>query len=176
MIIRLSEIEGAPVRLEHSLELPALSGPDEQRLVPGKVRLQGELRREASGVELQAHWAATVRLQCSRCLEPFQEALAEHFFLILTHAASEFGVAEQELQVEDAALFSVVGDEVDLAAIVAEQLLLALPLKPICREDCAGLCQTCGANRNRIECACRRDEVDPRLAPLLELKDRFGER
>ena len=62
-----------------------------------------------------------------------------------------------------------------VAEIVAEQILLGQPLKPVCREDCAGLCQTCGVNRNRIKCGCRRDEVDPRLAPLLDIKDRFGE-
>jgi len=78
------------------------------------------------------------------------------------------------MEPEDAALYYVREDHADLAEIVSEQILLAQPLKPVCRPDCAGLCQTCGGNRNRIKCACRRDEVDPRLAPLLDLKDRFG--
>ena len=175
MIIRLAEIEDLPVGVEGSLELSGLASADGGRLVPGEVQLHGEVRRTAAGVELRARWEATVRQQCCRCLEPFESAQEEEFFLVLTPAASEFGAPEQEMQAADSTLFYVEQDQADLAEIVAEQILLAQPLKPICREGCAGLCQTCGVNRNRIKCGCRRDEVDPRLAPLLDIKDRFGE-
>jgi uncharacterized protein len=70
-------------------------------------------------------------------------------------------------------VFRVEGHRADLRAVAAEQIQLALPLKPLCREGCAGLCPTCGANRNRIECGCRSTEVDPRLSALLDLRDRL---
>jgi len=173
--IRLSEIEEVPVRVDRTLELVGLVAGDGGRLIPGSVRLRGEVQRTQAGVELRADWAATIREQCCRCLEPFETVQGEAFFLVLTPEAVEFGPSEQEMRDEDAFLYYVADDLADLAEVVAEQILLAQPLKPICREDCAGLCPTCGVNRNRIECGCRRDEVDPRLAPLLEMKDRFGE-
>jgi len=175
LIIRLAEIEELPVGVEGSLQLSGLASADGGRLVPGEVQLHGDVRRTEAGVELRARWEATVRQQCGRCLEPFDSAQGEEFFLVLTPAASEFGAPEQEMQAADSTLFYVEQGQADLAEIVAEQILLAQPLKPICREGCAGLCQTCGVNRNRIKCGCRRDEVDPRLAPLLDIKDRFGE-
>lgn len=77
---------------------------------------------------------------------------------------------------EDAALFYCDRSRVDLREIAREQILLNLPLKPVCRSDCKGLCPTCGVNRNRIECSCRPDEIDPRLEPLLALKKKMDGR
>lgn len=57
----------------------------------------------------------------------------------------------------------------DLAAICWEQFMLALPVAPLCREDCKGLCPRCGVNRNQEECACAPDDEDPRMAPLRNL-------
>ena len=175
MFIRLTEIDNRPVRVERTFELSALTAADGGRLVPGEVQLQGEVRRGEAGVELRARWEAKIREQCCRCLELFETAQGEDFFLVLTPAAREFGAHEQEMQDEDAALFYVEEDQADLVEITSEQISLAQPLKPVCSEGCTGLCPTCGVNRNRIECGCRRDEVDPRLAPLLDMKDRFGE-
>jgi hypothetical protein len=60
----------------------------------------------------------------------------------------------------------------DLSEIAAEQIYLGLPLKPVCKNDCRGLCPVCGVNRNLEECACVGEEIDPRLAPLLAFKRR----
>ena len=59
--------------------------------------------------------------------------------------------------------------------MAAEQILLNLPLKPVCEPGCKGLCPTCGVNRNQIECDCRSEAVDPRFAPLLDLKERMSD-
>jgi uncharacterized protein len=89
--------------------------------------------------------------------------------------ASEFGVGEMRLAAEDATLFYADRGRVDLREIAREQIHLNLPLKPVCHAGCAGLCPTCGANRNRIECSCRPAEGDPRLAPLLALKKKMDD-
>lgn len=175
MFIVLSEIESDPVEVEATLELADLKAPSGGRLLPEGLRLSGQAIRGTLGVELRARWEGTVRQQCGRCLEPFDLRLSDAFFLILTPGAAEYGAAEQEMHPEDADLYHGGGDRVDLGGVAAEQVQLALPLKPVCREDCGGLCPTCGANRNRLECGCRRDEVDPRLAPLLDLKNRLGD-
>ena len=66
-------------------------------------------------------------------------------------------------------------DPKDLEQLAAEQVYLELPLKPLCGADCAGLCPTCGINRNRLECACRVEHLDPRLQALQEIRDRMDE-
>ena len=99
----------------------------------------------------------------------------EHDFrLILVPDGTEFGQSDQNLDPEQALVFYADEGRADLDQIAREQIYLSLPLKPICAPDCAGLCATCGGNRNRIQCGCRSTEVDPRLAPLLELKKRLG--
>ena len=62
------------------------------------------------------------------------------------------------------------GDQIDFRAIIQEQVILAIPMQPICRQDCRGLCARCGANLNDGPCDCRGDDVDPRLAILKTLK------
>jgi uncharacterized protein len=123
-------------------------------------------------VDVEAALQATVRLECSRCLEPFDLPLRCEFSLVVVSAAAEFGTGERRLVLEDAALFYAERGRVDLREMAREQIYLNLPLKPVCRADCAGLCPTCGANRNRLECPCRPADIDPRLAPLFELEKR----
>ena len=60
----------------------------------------------------------------------------------------------------------------DVTEVARQHLLLALPMVPVCRPDCRGLCPRCGANLNERECGCQRDEVDPRLAPLRNWRPR----
>jgi uncharacterized protein len=64
------------------------------------------------------------------------------------------------------------GDAIDLAEVMREQFYLAMPMKPLCKPDCQGLCPVCGGNRNRERCACRADWVDPRMEPLKKLLDK----
>ena len=124
-------------------------------------------------MELQARLGANLSLRCVRCLEPFPHSVSCRFALTLVSRPIEFATGESEISAEDSALFHCPEGKADLTEIAAEQLYLALPLKPICDEGCQGLCPTCGANRNRIECACRRENLDPRLASLRALKERM---
>jgi uncharacterized protein len=78
--------------------------------------------------------------------------------------------AAGDLSVEDLSFGFYEREEVDLAPLVRETMILALPTKPLCREDCRGLCPRCGANRNGGECGCRQEWSDPRLEVLRDLK------
>ena len=66
------------------------------------------------------------------------------------------------------------GDSIDLDELVREQILLALPTRHLCREDCKGLCQKCGADLNAGDCSCEQGETDPRWAALADFKRRDG--
>jgi uncharacterized protein len=70
------------------------------------------------------------------------------------------------MQTDEIPLTRYDGRRIDLRALAVEQVYLEMPLKPICREDCRGLCSRCGNNRNRVECGCDDDSVDPRLLAL----------
>jgi uncharacterized protein len=72
---------------------------------------------------------------------------------------------------EEVLRFDCPEGKANLVELVAEQIYLALPLKPVCRADCKGLCPHCGANRNEASCGCQADWIDPRLAPLQRLRD-----
>ena len=105
---------------------------------------------------------------CARCLDDFVMDVQRPFHCVLvphSHVPDEV-----ELEQDDLDLSFYSGEEVDVSPLVREQLLLGLPTRPLCREDCGGLCPRCGANRNRESCQCPAGFADPRLAVLQGLK------
>ncbi len=113
--------------------------------------------------------------QCGRCLEEYPLTLAREFSLVLSpgHALDR----EQELTVDElsAGFYDSSEEEIDLSLLVHEEVLLALPSRPLCREECRGLCSQCGINLNLESCECRPVPVwtDPRLAVLAKLRVPF---
>jgi uncharacterized protein len=114
----------------------------------------------------QVHGTATAT--CARCLTQFPLDVSKDFSVILTPEQPLTG--EIELAPGDLAESFYSGHEVDVTRLVYEQVLLALPTRPLCDEECRGLCSQCGANRNTTECSCTVETGDPRLAVLRGLK------
>ena len=81
----------------------------------------------------------------------------------------EFSDDEREVSVEELDTAVLEGYDLDLKEVVREQILLALPEQAFCREDCKGLCEKCGANRNLIDCKCTESDIDPRWSALKNL-------
>lgn len=176
VVLDLKSLQQDALAIDVALELGEVQGAGGQDLVEGPAHLTGSLTRRQDQFDLRARLTGRLTLECGRCLEPFGAALAVPFFLILVPVADEQDPARAAEDEDDPAVFHAAGGQVDLRSIAAEQVYLNLPLKPVCNPACRGLCPTCGSNRNRIECGCRAVEVDPRLAPLLELKHRDTER
>lgn len=172
MFIDINEIRHEGLSFDRPIALPDLSGPGEEKIVVTHATIAGEASRTERGVGLRARLEATVRLGCSRCTEPFEKPLAVEFYLTLVPDTGGSQSGEHRAEPEDATLFQVTGGKADLVAICCEQIYLNLPLKPICKEGCKGLCPHCGANRNSTDCGCAPEAIDPRLAPLLEFKKR----
>ena len=127
------------------------------------------LSRSGTTVFVKGAVTATVELPCSRCLESFDFPLTSEFSFSLVPEASEPGPCEKELQTEDLETDFYDGETIDVRKIVHNNVLLGLPIKPLCRDDCSGLCPVCGTNRNLARCTCSTDEPgDPRLARLKE--------
>ena len=116
--------------------------------------------RTTEGIYIQGQLESSMSLECVRCLEeaivPVNIVLDELFFYPPHIApAGEHRVGDDGM--------------IDLAPLVRELSLLSVPIKILCRPDCQGLCQQCGANLNFGECGCEREEIDPRLAVLQSL-------
>jgi uncharacterized protein len=124
----------------------------------------------------QFHLTGTVRtmleLPCSRCLEPFTSPVDAGFDLRYQPHALNTGSDEREIEEDDLSTAFYENDSIDLGQLLREQFYLALPMKPLCRDGCAGLCPVCGMNLNRGACGCRREWEDPRLAVLKALNQK----
>lgn len=107
---------------------------------------------------------------CARCAEEFDAANRRPFRYVLAPKSLGYGDDEADLSADDLEFSLYAGDEVDLTPFVREQVLLALAARPLCREDCRGLCPQCGANLNEGDCNCRVQAGDPRLAMLRRIK------
>jgi uncharacterized protein len=109
---------------------------------------------------------AKVKGTCARCLEPFSLPLSSQFQLTLKPKPDSPPTEEVELRREDLETDFYQGEEIDLSPLIQDQVLLTIPPKLVCREDCRGLCQKCGRNLNRETCHCPEKAVDPRLEAL----------
>jgi len=120
-------------------------------------------------VTLDGLLALDLDLPCARCLEPVEVSVSRdlHAVLLLQHADAEGEVELADEQLDESYLD---GDVIDLPELIREQVLLSLPHKPLCSEQCKGLCPGCGADLNHEECTCEGPPLDPRLAPLADLK------
>ena len=126
-------------------------------LIEGQIRITGELNTR-------------LEMTCARCLETVTEDVTREFDLFYRSATSISKQEDVHLKLDDTEVGFFTGEGLFLADVLAEQVLLALPMKAICRSDCRGLCPQCGVNLNNEECRCEVHAADPRIAPLARLK------
>jgi uncharacterized protein len=141
---------------------------DFRQIDPLEVRATAEMVDSEIRVSGELH--TRVEMACARCLEPVVEELTRDFDLYYRPMQSISREEEVRLKVDDTEIAFFEGDGLFLTDVLAEQVLLAIPMKIICRSDCKGLCPHCGANLNSDECRCESHVGDPRMAPLARLK------
>ena len=146
---------------------------DEPRLLEGTVRLL----RTDRGIWVSAEVNSRAPCICSRCLSDFEctvdMRIEEEFFPLV----DPFTGAVVQASERDDGGFRIDQDHIlDLTDAVTQYFLIGVPMKPVCREDCAGLCPTCGADLNDAPCHCEKEMGDARWGPLLDLVagDRIG--
>jgi uncharacterized protein len=124
-----------------------------------------------SGMELffAGNLRAEVTATCARCAEDFSVASNRDFRFVLA-PKSVGNLNGKDLHLEDLEFSLYEGDEVDVSPLIREQLLLALPTKPLCQDDCRGLCPQCGVNLNLKSCTCAAENLDPRFEALRAIK------
>lgn len=169
MKIDLSKIEGEPVRFAETIVFDSERLDPDGVIGPMEVRLEGIVRPAGDRYLVSGQTRADGRLSCGRCLEAVAWQMDSVFDVEL--ALTDEAPLDPELALDEADLDVVFLEEplLDLEKLAFEQLLLELPIRVLCSDECAGLCPRCGANRN-VEGVCKCEpEVDPRWAALADL-------
>ena len=161
MLLDLREIIGVPGgRVSFDYE-PDLSEAvmDSSVSIKGSSRAAGNVTNSAGALTFTANVDATLRCVCARCLSEFEYRVHQQMLAYLTEGG-ENG--------ENPDGYFLQGDKVDIDEIILTEFILELDQRHLCRDDCAGLCEKCGANLNDGPCSCKMD-IDPRLAALGQL-------
>ena len=198
MLLDISRLRTAPQDVNRQIAPEAFADLKEDFKVVGPTNVVGTVRRDkGTTVILEVKVSSEMEMTCSRCLEAFSvpvyvdvrtRFVPQSDFAKVTEETAfrdgklAAGDSEDDELLEDAARSDVDDDalgiaeyrddKIDLREVVREQLYLAMPMKPLCREDCKGLCPVCGVNRNRETCTCQQEWVDPRMAALKQWKTR----
>jgi uncharacterized protein len=130
------------------------------------------LSKHGRDILVRGQLSGHLELACSRCLESFTSPVATDFDLLLVPGPGPGAAAaeEEELSQADLDLDYYTGEVVDLESLLREQIILLIPVKPLCDEACKGLCPKCGANLNSETCHCRPEAVNSPFADLAKLK------
>ncbi|RNC70356.1 MAG: DUF177 domain-containing protein [Desulfuromonadales bacterium] len=123
--------------------------------------------KEYDHLRVSGSVTSKIRVNCSRCLTSFDSDLDLVFTIFYTEA-NRLGVEEEELELaeEDLVSVSYVGNEIDFSSEVAEQVIMELPLKPLCNDECKGLCPSCGVDLNEVDCECERSVFNLKFSAL----------
>lgn len=179
MLIKLEELSSTPLVMER--KEPITSFPELERIgrtneltFSDAVDLLLHCSQVDGFVEVCGRLELTVEGICSRCLAPAVMPISSDF--TLTYTSGSPGVSDEEtgdeieLSAEEMNLISFHGDEINLATEIQEQIIIALPVKPLCREECRGLCPRCGTDLNQQPCVCEPEVFNSRFDVLRKLK------
>ena len=181
MEFKVSELEREPI--EFDLELPPGAvdfGEEAEQDGPLATSGRAEVIHEHRGpkdivadIRLRGQFAGKVRVPCARCVEPVQIPLAAQFDLIFRPAGVDSDAPERSITAPETEIGYYQKNSLALEDVLREQVLLALPVRTLCKPDCKGLCPRCGANRNLQPCTCEQGPSDPRWEALSGLRSRI---
>lgn len=138
------------------------------------IRFDLRAYRVGELIVADGRYNAPVSLKCARCLTEFEFILTSDFRLTYSGDAAgpdaKTDARDVELGADEIGMLSFNGQHIDLRPALQEELVLALPMQPLCKDSCKGLCSKCGANLNTGECGCAKQQINPKFAALKNLK------
>ncbi len=181
MLITLLQLEKEPVLFHESVEPGVIDfGPELEQRGPMTAEGRADLVEEHHGprqivpdIRLRATYEGSFAAPCARCLEPVVHAVKGEFDLIFRPLGVDAGENEHSITASETEIGYYQKDGLILEDVLREQVLLSLPAKTLCREDCKGLCPRCGRNRNSETCTCVTAPTDPRWSALSDLSSRL---
>jgi uncharacterized protein len=162
---------GKPLLIVEDFTVGEIDVADDISRLRRPVHSELQLSLLGEQVHVEGLLGAELELTCSRCLKSFESSIEKKFELdyrpdpMLGEKGDEFSLTYSDL---DIGFYR--DQQVDVTALISEQVVLEIPMKPVCQEECKGLCDQCGADLNKGDCDCQPRSVDPRLAVLAELK------
>ena len=181
MFLDIRDLELRPLDFEEDVQPGAIDlGAEVRQRTPLKASGRAELVEEHHGkhkiikdIRLRGHLSAELELQCARCLDPVPQKVDREIELLYRPLGADAGRDELSVTDAEAEIGYYQGEGIQLEDVLREQVLLALPLKITCREDCQGLCPHCGKNLNQEQCSCVVPAEDPRWAALKDIRGRL---
>jgi len=178
MLITPEQLVDEPLALNESIPAGTIEySTDVRQIGPLKVEGTAELILEHRGprdfvqdIRLRAKYAGKFELLCARCLESVKQHLTGEFDLIFRPASVDAEAGEHAITEDETEIGYYEESGLPLEDAVREQVLLTLPGRILCQEDCKGLCPTCGVNRNTTDCKCSETPADPRWKALAGLE------
>jgi uncharacterized protein len=181
MFIEIHELERHPVDFDEKFPPGTIDlGPDQRQSSPLHTSGRAQLVEEHHGkhklikdIRLNGELSTSVEIACARCLEPVVQDVKRDFDLLYRPRGADAGREELSVTSAEAEISYYEGQGLLLEDVLREQVLLAVPLKAICRQDCKGLCPQCGANLNLTKCSCSEPAEDPRWSALKDLRSKL---
>ena len=176
MIITPLQLEQEPLLFDETIPVGALEyAPDVAQVSPMPVTGRADLLVEHRGhnqqvpdIRLRAAYRGDFELLCARCVEPVPTPLSGNFDLIFRPQAADADPGERSITPDETEIGYYEESGLSLEDVVREQVLLSLPSRTLCKEDCKGLCPRCGQNLNQETCNCK-PTVDPKWNALASL-------
>jgi len=182
MFFEIKDLELHPVEFAEKFEPGVIDlGEDYRQVTPIESSGRADLVEEHHGkhkiiqdIRIQGRLATSLEMICARCLEPLTRDVKREFDLLYRPQGADAGRDEMSVTDAEAEISYYEGEGLLLDDVVREQVLLAAPLKVICREDCKGLCPHCGKNLNQEQCSCAAQVEEPRWAALKEIRGKLA--
>jgi uncharacterized protein len=175
MRLELKDIKGGVLEQDYSCtlndfpDLIALAeegGPQFEEPIAFHLRLQ----RTGQMVEVDGRVSATLQLSCGRCLKRFKQKVSDTFALTFSPLTEESPTEDEiELESEELGLIVYHDDILDLRGPLQEQLLMTIPISPVCDAGCPGLCHECGADLNIAQCGCKKKIFNNKFSVLADI-------
>jgi uncharacterized protein len=169
MRIELENLEGGKGDFAHVYNPDELNPVDERVKLTAPATVNGKIRLAGNEVFVNGHVDTRAQVECDRCLKPIELPVNADFELEYITGSEYESSAVAELTEAEMSVAVFDGEALDVDEIVKEQILLAVPTRMLCREDCKGICPQCGVDKNTGECNCETKEIDPRWAALKNL-------
>ena len=169
MRIELENLEGGEGDFANVYKPEDLNPVDERIQITEPAQVSGKIRLAGNEVFVNGHVETRAQVECDRCLKLVELPVNGDFALEYITGAEYESSAAAELTEAELSVSVFDGEAIDVDEIVKEQIVLAVPTRMLCREDCKGICRECGTDLNMGECACKKDDIDPRWAALKNL-------
>lgn len=160
-LLPILNYEGKRLEIDETLTVENRDGDNFQILEP--VKVTGQIVNIGGSLELDAKGEAKLSFVCDRCLEAFEDSVSFEIQERFKKAESDGGSEPNP------DIVMLQGDTLDLDELVYDAVVMHLPSKLLCREDCEGLCPSCGKNLNHGDCGCDTRTTDPRFDILDQL-------